>query len=122
LADASVVFTNTFVGTVLLTGGLSVTNAIPNGYQMYGSVLPEAGNVCVAGTPGGDPNFNYTPLIKGSQVLTWNLTSQGFNIVQMTGNSNVGTNWPSTVSVGVGQGFFIFNKGADTNVIQTANY
>jgi hypothetical protein len=120
--DASVVFTNTFVGTVALASGQSVTNAIPNGYQMYGSTLPISGNVCVGGTPGGDPNFNYTPLIKGSQVLTWNLGNQSFITTPLGGNSTAGTNWASTINVGVGQGFFIFNKGAATNMIQAATF
>jgi hypothetical protein len=121
-SDISQLFTNTFVGTVALTSGQSVTNPIPNGYQMYGSSLPITGNVCVATTPGGDPNMNYTPLIKGSQVLTWNYTSAGFNVVQLTGSTTGGTNWPTTVTITPGEGFFIFNKGAATNVIQTATF
>jgi hypothetical protein len=120
--DASIYFTNTFVGTVALASGQSVTNPVVSGYNMYGSVLPISGNVTVATTPGGDVNFNYTPLIKGSQVLTWNLTGQGFTTVTMPGNSIVGTNWPTTVNIGVGQGFFIFNKGTATNAIQSATF
>jgi len=120
--DASVVFTNTFVGTVPFTSGSSVTNPIPTGFQMYGSVLPEAGNVTIAGTPGGDVNFNYTPLIKGSKVLTWNSPNQAFTTLSLAGNSNTGTNWSSTVNIGVGQGFFIFNNGPATNVIQNSPF
>jgi hypothetical protein len=108
--------TNTFVGSVAVASGGSVTNAEPLGLTLQGSTIPYAGNLAISGAAGGDPNLDYgSPLTKKSQILTWNGT--GYNSAQK------GTTWGATATVGVGQGFFINNvNGPATNMVQNATY
>ena len=110
--------TNTFVGTVIPNVGGSVTNDLGIGYTMQASPIPYAGNLAIATTGNGDPNMNFGgPLTKNSQILTWNLAGQTYNVSAKTGATPV---WSVTSSVGVGEGFFVFNKlGPDTNVVET---
>jgi hypothetical protein len=113
--------TNTFVGSIVVPPGGSVTNQMPVGYTLQGSVIPYAGNLAVSGQGGGDTNIDYgSPLTRQSQILTWDPVV-GFTTVQKVG-SPVST-WNGTATVGVGQGFFIYNKnGPATNMIQSASY
>jgi hypothetical protein len=109
--------TNTFVGTVIVNTGLTVTNTELIGYTLQASPIPYAGNLAVATTGDGDANMDFGgPLTKQSQILTFDPVA-GYTTVTKVGNP---ATWPTTVSVGVGQGFFIFNKsGPATNVVET---
>jgi hypothetical protein len=109
--------TNTFVGSVVVLSGGSITNAEPLGTTLQGSPIPYAGNLAILNQNGGDANLDYgSPLTKKSQILTWNGT--GYNIAQKTA-----TSWGATSTVGVGQGFFINNvNGPATNMVQNASY
>jgi hypothetical protein len=112
--------TNTFVGTVIVPSGGSVTNAIAAGYQMYGATIPYIGNIANNGLNGGDTNLDFGgPLtVKKSQILTFN-PATGFATVNKTGTPPL---WASTVTIGVGQGFFINNLATTTNMVQNASY
>jgi len=115
--------TNTFVGSVIVNVGSSITNDVPAGYSLYGSAIPYAGNIAVSGTSGGDPNLNYGGVIsslgigKNSQIITWDPVGQS----PVTYNKPASGTWGVTVPVAVAQGFWIFNYNADTNVVQTLN-
>jgi hypothetical protein len=112
--------TNTFVGTVIPNNGSSVTNPIPLGYSLNGSVTPYAGNIANIGLSGGDTNLDYGgPLTKQSQILTWDLVGQAYITALKGGTPAI---WGGTATIGVGQGFFIFNKnGPATNMVQSLN-
>jgi len=114
--------TNTFIGSVVVNIGSSVTNDIPPGFSLQGSVIPYTGNIANVGTPNGDANLNYGDVRSVSagagvsKLQTWDVIGQSpitVNKVFSTGN------WAGNVSVGVGQGFWVINQGSDTNVVQT---
>lgn len=108
----------TFVGSVTVPSGGSVTNAIPVGYTLWGNPIPYAGNLCDAGTSTGDTNINVgATLSKGSQVLAWSVSLQTY----VPGTKTLGT-WGATVPISVGGGFFIKENTYPTNWVQTANY
>jgi len=109
--------TNTFVGTVIPNSGSSVTNAIGLGYSLQGSVIPYAGNIANNGLSGGDANLDYGGgLTKQSQILTWDPVLT-YTTVSKGGSPAL---WNGTATIGVGQGFFIFNKnGPATNMVQS---
>jgi hypothetical protein len=113
--------TNTFVGTVIPLVAASVTNDIPNGYSIQGSVIPYAGNIAISLTPGGDANMNVGGSLSSpdaahrSQITYWNTAGQNPGIA----TKGITGNWNNTVAVGVAQGFYIFNPNADTNVVET---
>ena len=113
--------TNTFIGTVIVQTQGSVTNQIPVGYSMQGSVIPYVGNVCYNGQTGGDTNINYGASVntKKSQILTWDQVNQTYDTAQEGGTPPL---WNATVPISVGQGFFINNTGASSNVVQNADY
>ncbi len=108
--------TNTFVGSVVVQNGQSVTNQLPLNFTLNGTPIPYAGNLAILGQNGGDTNMDFgSPLTKGSQILTWNGAT--FNIDQKTAVS-----WPSTLTIAPTDGFFIFNKaGPATSVVETLN-
>ena len=110
--------TNTFVGTVIPNVGGSVTNSEPIGYWLQGSPIPYAGNVAIATQNGGDANMDFGgPLTKQSQILTWDSVGQAYVTAQKGGTP---ATWNITATVGVGAGFFTFNKnGPATNVVET---
>jgi hypothetical protein len=112
--------TNTFVGSVIVPSAGSATNAEPVGFTLQGSTIPYGGNIADAGQAGGDTNLDYgSPLTKQSQLLTWDPTV-GFTTVLKGGSP---ATWASTVSISVGQGFFVNNKnGPATNMVQNASY
>ena len=116
--------TNTFVGTVSVNSGGSITNDIPVGFSLQGSKIPYAGNIAVSGAAGGDVNLNYggslyTPDVSHrSQITYWNVVTQG----PVTRAKGVTGLWNGTVPVAVGDGFYLFNPNTDTNVIQNATY
>ena len=113
---ATVNITNTFVGTVAVNVGNSVTNAEPVGFTLQGSPIPYAGNIAILNQSSGDANMDFGgPLTKKSQLLTWNGST--FNVTQKTGSPAL---WGGTVPVGVAQGFFVNNvSGPATNVVET---
>lgn len=108
--------TNTFVGTVAVNVGGSVTNAEPIGFTLQGSPIPYAGNIAIIGQNGGDANMDFGgPLTKKSVIETWNGST--FDSVQKGGSP---ATWGGTATVGVGQGFFVQNvNGPATNVVET---
>jgi len=109
--------TNTFVGSVIVAVGASVTNGVPLGYSLQGSPIPYAGNLAIVGSNDGDPNMDFGgPLTKQAQILTWDPVA-GYSSATKGGGS---VTWNATVAIGVGQGFFIYNKnGPVTNVVET---
>jgi hypothetical protein len=110
--------TNTFVGSVIVNVGSSVTNVESPGLTLQGSPIPYAGNLAIISQAGGDTNMDFgTPLTKKSQILTWN--GSGYAISLKGGSPAL---WNATATVGVGQGFFI--NAANTspsNVVETLN-
>jgi hypothetical protein len=110
--------TNTFVGTVVVNPGTSVTNPIGTGFQTYGSKIPIAGNLAIAGTPNGDPLLNFGGSITpgtGSRILTWNKPFPGGFTTALKP-----ANWGSSAAVGVAEGWFGQNKTATpTNYVQS---
>jgi hypothetical protein len=110
--------TNTFVGSVIVKVGESITNQLPIGYSLLGSPIPYAGNLAIIGQNGGDTNIDFGgPLAKQAQLLTWNLAGQSYTTVTKGGTPAL---WGGTVPISVGQGFFVNNKnGPVTNVVQT---
>jgi hypothetical protein len=109
--------TNTFVGTVVANYGASVTNQVPLGYSLQGSPIPYAGNLAILSQAGGDANMNFgASVANAAQILTWDPVG-GYTTTQKGGTAHV---WLGTVTVGVGQGFFVNNKnGPATNVVET---
>ena len=116
--------TNTFVGTVAVNSGGSVTNDIPVGFSLQGAVIPYAGNIAIATQSGGDTNLSYGGSLRTpdashrSQITFWNVVAQSPG----TATKGVAGTWNSTVSVNVGDGFYLFNPNTDTNMIQNATY
>jgi hypothetical protein len=112
--------TNTFVGTVIPNVGLSVTNSEPLGFTLQGSPIPYAGNLAIINQGNGDTNMDFgTPLTKKSEILTWNLSGQTYNIATKGGSPAL---WNGSATVGVGEGFFVHNvNGPVTNVVETLN-
>jgi len=108
--------TNTFVGSVIVAVGASVTNSEPIGYTLQGSPIPYAGNLAIISQNGGDSVMDFgSPLTKQSQILTWDPVGQAFVTAQ-----KLVTGWNATASVNVGVGFFVNNKnGPATNVVET---
>ena len=108
--------TNTFVGSVVVASGASVTNAVPVGYTLWGSVVPYAGDLATATTSGGDTNLNVGAILPAaSQVLGWSVASQSY-----VPSTKIAGTWNSTVTANVGDGFFMRNKnGPATNWVQT---
>ena len=111
--------TNTFVGTVVVQVSASVTNSEPVGYTLQGSPIPYAGNLAIIATGHGDTNMDFGgPLTKTAQLLTWDPVA-GFSSAVKGGNP---ASWGATVTVGVGQGFVVYNRnGPATNVVETLN-
>ena len=103
---ASVNGTNTFVGSVAVPNGGSITNTLTAGlYALVGSPIPYTD--ALAGT-----NLNLQ-VGTGSQVLIWNGTA-------FTGSTKTPTSWSPNPTVTPGQGFFVRASGT-TNWIQTLN-
>ncbi len=103
---ASVSGTNTFVGSVAVPNGGSITNTLTSGlYALVGSPIPYTD--ALAGT-----NLNLQ-VGTGSQVLIWNGTA-------FTGSTKTPTSWAPNPTVTPGQGFFVRTSGT-TNWIQTLN-
>lgn len=77
--DAGVIATNTFVGEVL-QGNL--TNSLPVGYSMVGSMVPQAGTAdalgLTAGLPSGSQVFKYNPQTKMYDIWVYD-TDMGWN-------------------------------------------
>jgi hypothetical protein len=111
--------TNTFVGSVVVNAGSSITNSEAVGYTLQGSPIPYAGNLAISGQNGGDTNMDFGgPLAKQSQILTWDPVSN-YSSATKGGTPAL---WGSTVTIGVGQGFFIYNKnGPAANAVETFN-
>lgn len=112
-ATQTTAITNTFVGTVIVPSGGSITNVIPTGYSLWGSPIPFSGDLVA------NPNLNLGHLltVNKSQILTWN--GAGYNSSVLVGGSWV----PSTAPLNVGVGFFVVQKGNyNTNWVQTATY
>lgn len=112
--------TNTFVGSVVVPNGSSVTNPLPIGFTLNGSPIPYAGNIAISGQNGGDTNMDFgSGLTKTAQILTWDTTLQSYVTTLKGGNP---ATWGNTVTIAPGQGFFINNKaGPATNAVETLN-
>ena len=118
--------TNTFVGSVVVQNGSSVTNNLNPSYTLVGSPIPYAGNLAISGQGSGDANMDYgSPLGKASQILVWNYAAQTYSTVVSKGGS--ANTWNGTASITPGQGFFVKNQtsasvtGPQTNVVETLN-
>ena len=104
--------TNTFVGSVIVNSGGSVTNPVGNGYTLVGSAIPYAGDVTT------DANINLgSTLANKSQLLGWDPVGQAY----LTPVTKGGGVWGSTFNISVGQGFFI-KTTVPTNWVQTASF
>ncbi len=108
---ASPPLTNTFVGSVLVNSGASVTNSLPAGFTLAGSPIPYSGDLTT------DPNVNLGSTLPNKSTLTlWSSGSQSYGTL-VTKTNGV---WNGTAPVAVGQGFFINAKSA-ANWTQTLN-
>lgn len=108
--------TNTFVGTVIVPSGGSITNTIPTGYSLWGSPIPYAGDLILDTT-----NIAFGKLlVTGKDAISiWTGTAYS------TATYLAATGWNTTNAspLTVGAGFFVFQKGNySTNWIQTATY
>jgi hypothetical protein len=92
---AGIPFTNTFVGEVVLDS----TNAVPAGYSLKGSVVPQAGLI--------QTTLGY-PTDLGDSIYIWN----GIGYDTSTFDPDFATWSPSEPSIAVAQGFWIFNNAA----------
>jgi len=112
--------TNTFVGSIVVPNGGSVTNSLPLGFTLNGTPIPYSGNIATAGQPGGDTNMNFGgSLTKASQILTWSTANQNYNFAQKGGSPAA---WDNTVTIVPTDGFFVKNQnGPATNVVETLN-
>jgi hypothetical protein len=85
-----------------------VTNALPLGYSLVGSILPYAGDLTT------DTNLNLT-VANASAILTWPAGGSSYNTpVTLTAGT-----WSAPANVTVGQGYFIKEGKYDTNWVQT---
>jgi hypothetical protein len=118
-AGASAPFTNTFVGSVIVPNGSSVTNGVALHYSLQASPIPYTGNVASNTVPNGDAWMDFGSSVgTGSQILTWDPIA-GYTTAQKGGAT---PHWNKTVTVNPGQGFFLFNSaGPATNVVETLN-
>jgi hypothetical protein len=109
--------TNTFVGSVIVPNGGSVTNQLPLNFSLQGSPIPYVGNICNLSSPNGDTNMNFGgPIAQTGQILTWDPVNSYTTTKRLAGG------WNATVTISPGQGFFILNKaGPPTNVVETLN-
>ena len=107
--------TNTFVGTVAVSIGGSNVMSMPSAstYYMVASVVPYAGAVTNGSLAGGGMNLNGMPI--GSEVLTFDVPSQSYNIA-FWDPTTFPTPWWDSASENynvpvptaqVGQGFFV---------------
>jgi hypothetical protein len=112
--------TNTFVGSIIVNNGGSVTNVLTPGFTLNGSPIPYGGNIAISGQNGGDTNMDFGgPVGKQSQILTWDPVGQGYLTTLKGGTPPL---WGGTVNVKVGEGFFVNSKNAPTtNVVETLN-
>jgi len=119
-AAAAPDLTNVFVGSIVVPNGGFTTNSIPLNFSLNGSPIPYAGNLATIGQNGGDTNMDFgSCLTKQSQILTWNVGLQTYNTAQKVGTVPT---WGTTATIGVGEGFFMFNKnGPATNVVEHLN-
>jgi hypothetical protein len=102
----SPVLTNTFVGSVAVASGQSVTNTLNLGYNLVGSILPYAGDLTT------DTNLNlHVP--NSSTITIWN--GSGYNLPV----SLVAGVWSGPANVSVGQAYFIKEGKYATNWVQT---
>ncbi len=105
--------TNTFVGSVIVNSGGSITNPIALGYSLVGSPIPYAADATT------DTNINLgVVLANKSQLIDWNSTAQTFDTADQKGNGIWGSPFPITV----GQGFFIKAQTAGSNWVENASY
>jgi hypothetical protein len=99
--------TNTFVGSVAVPVGGSVTNSLAAGlFTLVGSPIPYTDTL--TGT-----NLNLQ-VANNSQVQVWNGTGFTLATKQLTGN------WSANLTITPGEGFFL-KPSAATNWVQTLN-
>jgi hypothetical protein len=99
--------TNTFVGSVLVPNGGSVTNSFQAGiFSLVGSPIPYTDNL--TGT-----NLNLQ-LANSSQVLVWN--GSGYQ----TATKNLVGTWNTNLVITPGEGFFV-KSASSTNWVQSLN-
>jgi len=112
--------TNTFVGSIVVPNGGSVTNSLPVAYTLNGSPIPYSGFVAHLNANGGDTNMDFGgPMQKQAQILTWDQTNQVYQTFQKGGSPAL---WNADIHVDPGQGFFVNNKnGPATNAVETLN-
>lgn len=102
-------YTNTFVGSVVVGPGQSLTNTLAAGFNLVGSPIPFGGDVTT------DASINLGGVLPNkSFLLSWNAGSQSYN-TQVTKTNGA---WNGAFPVAVGQGFFV-NAKSTTNWSQT---
>jgi len=108
-------WTNTFVGTVIPTGGATNTTALTaNIYTLVGSTLPVSGTITNAVDQGPNTLNLGSCLAKGSIIQIWN--GSGFTTVS---RALIGAGiWSTNPTITVGEGFFL-SSPATTNWQQT---
>jgi hypothetical protein len=101
--SAPSVFTNTFVGEVVLSSSVNV----PSGFSVISSVIPQS--LPISGAPPAGLGF---PVANGDSIFQYNPATGGY-----TANSYVDGAWEgdgggTAPSPGIGEAFFVFNGGA----------
>jgi hypothetical protein len=109
--SAATPVTNTFVGSVIVNVGSSVTNTLPAGLNLVSSAIPYAEDIQTS------TNINLLNLANKSQLLSWNTGTQKYN----TAVTRTSTGWNAAFPVSVGQGFFVSPSQAGSNWVETLN-
>ena len=106
--------TNTFVGSVIVPSGGSITNVIGSGYSLWGSPIPYSGDLITNSNLG---SIGSILTVNKSAILTWNGT--GYNVATYA----LGSWGTQTAPLNVGSGFFLINKNANpSNWVEQATY
>jgi hypothetical protein len=98
--------TNTFVGEVVPSPGVTNSLSLPSGYSLVGSVLP-AGAADITAAP------VRLPIIDGSIVLKWTGTAYDYKSYD-GGWIDINFNPTTAPAYAVGEGFFFFNPNPAT--------
>jgi len=100
-------WTNTFVGDVMQ--GASMPLVVPAGFSLLGSLVPIGGNITnvMAQFPLPD---------NGSYLQTFSNTAGDIGETSTFYGSGV---WDPEINIGVGEGFYLFNAGAQTTWYRT---
>jgi hypothetical protein len=97
------IYTNTFVGNVIIAPGATNTLTVNSGYQLVGSPIPYSGTLTNASDNGTNTLNLGASMPKGTIINVWN---NGFAIAAKRSTVGAG-NWTANPSFTAGEGFFL---------------